>query len=100
MFLTIHTKFSSTYDKPVECISDHAGQAICGMTSTALEPVRTASGLQGTKWTFTEKGCSWRNGSCEQAIRFARHTLFHVLPKYGILAFVEFDAVSTRWPTS
>ena len=55
VFMQTHIKFSATYGNPTECYSDHVPGAICGASSVEWEEARIAAGIQGTKWTFTEK---------------------------------------------
>ena len=92
VFLQTHLKFTSTYGRPRELFSDHATGAVAGTTGVQWEEVRRAAGLAETKFTFTEKGCSFRNGSAERAIQSARRTLEHIVPCHRLLDFNEFES--------
>lgn len=51
------------------------------------------SGQQGTKWEFSPKACSWRNGAAKRAIRSAHHTLMHVLQEDTMLDFSQLGSL-------
>jgi uncharacterized membrane protein len=93
VFLETHAKQVAGFGKPKECFSDHLPAAVSATTAAAWEEIRRAAGLEGTRWTFTEKGSSFRNGQCERAIQLARRSLEHVLPRHAVLDYNEFDTV-------
>lgn len=93
VFINTFKKFASTYGVPEQVFSDHAPQAVRAVGSEDWTSVWEFMRAGSIKWTWTPKGCSWRNGSAERAIKSARHTLHHVLLKGELLDYDQFDAV-------
>jgi hypothetical protein len=95
-FLVTYSKFTSTYNSPRRCYADHGPQIKAGAEAPDWEEVKQRGGEAGTDWIFTAKGCSWRNGAAERAIRMARHTLLQLLQKNQTLDFHELEALLAR----
>ena len=94
-FILTHRKFTSLYtpgSSPARIYCDHGPQMVSTVHNIQWEEIKKKAGWGVTEWIFTPKGCSWRNGACERAIRSARHSLYHVLQKGILLDFHEVDA--------
>ena len=101
-FLTAFSKFTDIYGCPALVISDHGPQMVSAVKILAgnqeidWERVTEVTAPRGTRWKFTEKACSWRNGLAERAVRLIKDTLQHQLDGNRALNFAEVDAVFTR----
>jgi hypothetical protein len=95
-FMVTHLKFTSLYGVPSKIYSDHGPNIVSGATRLDWVQVSKAAGMSGSTWTFTPKGCSWKNGQAEQGVQLAQTTLAHVLVKGEILNLHQLDATFMR----
>ena len=97
VFLTIHQKHTAIYGEPSLIVSDQGSQLVSASKQVIdWNKIPTQTARSGTKWVFTPKGCSWRNGQAERAIGMAKKTLLHQLESLHSLDFAQLDTLFTR----
>ena len=97
-FMTAYSKFTSIYGGPALVISDQGSQLTSaakqlGEKGIKWERVEALTARAGTKWTFTPRGCPWRNGMAERAVGMAKSTLAHQLDGNKSLDFDQLEAL-------
>jgi len=108
-FTTTYRRFCAIYGEPSKVFADHGPQLVAhaGAEELSLGQVAEEAGRRGTKWSFSPKACSWRNGQAEVCIRLARHTLSHLLSSASTepmdvhsldATFLEVAAILNRRP--
>ena len=96
-FLTTHRKQTSIYGEPRLVMSDHGSQLVKAAKQLIdWNVVTSQTSRSGTKWVFTPKGCSWRNGQAERAIGMAKKTLLHQLASNQSLDFAQLDSLFAK----
>ena len=96
-FVTTHRKHTSIYGEPRLVISDQGSQITAGAKEMVdWDYITFMTAKSGTKWKFTEVGCSWRNGQAERAIGLAKKTLEHQLGSHLSLDFAQLDSLFAK----
>ena len=100
-FLVCYRKFTSNQGAPAVVLSDHGTQLLSasrkladlGASDIDWQKVIGQTGRSGTRWIFSEKGFSWRNGTAEATVKLAKETLSHQLQSHQSLDWSELDSM-------
>ena len=103
-FLVAYRKFIGNQGSPAVVISDHGSQLLSAAKKQAdpeaqdikWEEIVGLAGRSGTKWTFTERGSPWRNGTAEAMVKLAKETLGHQLQSHLSLDWSELDSLFSQ----
>ena len=103
-FLVAYWKFVGNQGAPAVIVSDHGTQLVSAAKKQAdpdatdinWDQVIGLASRSGTKWTFTEKGCPWRNGTAEAVVKLVKATLGHQLQSHVSLDWSELDSLFSQ----
>ena len=102
--LVTYWNFIKNQGSPAVVISDHGSQLLSAAKKQAdpeardiqWEEIVGLAGRSGTRWTFTEKGSPWRNGTAEAMVKLAKQTLGHQLQGHLSLDWSELDSLFSQ----